>query len=155
MPYSRNSSQISYAQAIANYSTCMKTLEDIRHKDFSSRMIKYYKQQICYFIQQICEVMLKIQVLETGIPVNNLDYKRFRHDLYDIWDYATYTLQISIDIPQEILNNLTRITSWEVEGRYDCCKVVQLRTLEKMLEVIGDWINRMTRGRKIHNPYRY
>lgn len=153
MPYSGGVSNISYAQAIAKFKTCMRTIEEIKDGTISTRMAKVYKQDICYSIQQICEILLKIQFIEAGIKITN--YKYFRHDLDDICSYADTIDGFSIYVPTELKASFPRITSWEVHGRYDYGLSVRIDLIEKYLEIIRKWIDKQTKNKNIYNPYRY
>ena len=153
MAYSSGISNISYAQVIAKMHTCRRTVDDIHDKTISSRMAKVYKQDICYDIQQMCEIMMKIQFVEAGVQITN--YKYFRHDLSDIYQYAQTFTGLNLYVPDEIKNAFMKITSWEVHGRYDYGMTVRLDTIEKFLNVIDEWISVQTKNKSIYNTYNY
>ena len=101
---------------------------------------KYIKGQAGYHLQQASEKMIKIQIYYSG---KQLDMRKmYKHPLNDLILYAK-SIGVQLDVPKYIDQNQLVITSWEAEGRYDVHMTVKITQLEKCLEEINVWYDRL------------
>ena len=108
----------------------------------SSKEGKYYRGQAGYHLQQAAEKLVKIQMYETGVKLNNA--KIYRHSLDDLMSYAS-SCEISLIIPKWIERKKYIITTWEAQGRYDLHFVVRMDTLKKGYKEIKQWYEDMSK----------
>ena len=106
----------------------------------SSKAGKYYRGQACYHLQQAAEKLIKFQIYESGVKVDNA--KIYRHSLDDLILYAG-SLKAKIMVPKWIDSKKYTITTWETEGRYDLHFVVRMDTLKRCYREICKWIDDM------------
>ena len=106
----------------------------------SSKSGKFFRGQAGYHLQQAIEKMIKIQIYESGLQLNNA--RMYRHSLDDLMTYAQ-SLNISLDIPKWIRQKRFAISAWEAEGRYDLHFVVRLDTLQRCHEELQQWYKRL------------
>ncbi len=104
----------------------------------SSKAGKYYRGQAGYHLQQAAEKLIKYQIYESGVKVDNA--KIYRHSLDDLISYAG-SLKAQIIVPKWIDSKKYTITTWEAEGRYDLHFVVRMDTLKRCYKEICQWIN--------------
>jgi len=102
----------------------------------SSKEGKFYRGQAGYHLQQAAEKMIKIQIYNSGVPVDNA--KMYRHSLGDLMSYAA-SIGIQLLIPGWVDNKKHLITTWEAEGRYDLHFVVRIDTLKRCYEELSEW----------------
>ena len=103
----------------------------------SSKSGKFYRGEAGYHLQQAAEKLIKIQIYDSGLKVNNA--KIYRHSLDDLITYAE-SIGIQIIVPKWIDKKKYTITAWEAEGRYDLHFVVRMDTLKKCYVEIAEWI---------------
>ena len=106
----------------------------------SSKAGKYYRGQAGYHLQQAAEKLIKFQIYESGVKVDNA--KRYRHSLDDLILYAG-SLKAKIMVPKWVDSKKYTITTWEAEGRYDLHFVVRMDTLKRCYREIYKWIDDM------------
>lgn len=106
----------------------------------SSKAGKYYRGQAGYHLQQAAEKLIKFQIYESGVKVDNA--KIYRHSLDDLILYAG-SLKAKIMVPKWIDSKKYTITTWEAEGRYDLHFVVRMDTLKRCYREICKWIDDM------------
>ena len=111
--------------------TCILKAESLSSKDG-----KFYRGQAGYHLQQAAEKLIKIQIYDSGIAVNNA--KMYRHSLDDLITYAE-SLGIPLCIPKWVDKKKHIITTWEAQGRYDLHFVVRIDTLKKCYQELYDW----------------
>lgn len=102
----------------------------------TSKQGKYFRGLAGYHLQQAAEKMIKIQIYDSGLPINNS--KIYRHSLDDL---ITYGLSIggSLIVPKWIDEKKYVITKWEAEGRYDLHFVVRMDTLKRCYQELVQW----------------
>ncbi len=105
-------------------------------ESMSSKSGKFYRGQAGYHLQQAAEKLIKIQIYDSGVKVDNA--KMYRHSIDDLLTYAD-SIGIGIVIPKWVNKEKYTITSWEAEGRYDLHFVVRLNTLKKAYLEIAQW----------------
>lgn len=108
----------------------------------SSKDGKYYRGQAGYHLQQAAEKLIKIQMYESGIKLDNV--KIYRHSLDDLMSYAT-SCGINLSVPKWIEQKKFRITAWEAQGRYDLHFVVRLDTLKKCYKELKQWYSNLSK----------
>lgn len=106
-------------------------------ESLSSKEGKFYRGQAGYHLQQAAEKLIKIQIYDSGVAINNS--KMYRHSLDDLITYAS-SLGITINIPKWINKKKYVITTWEAEGRYDLHFVVRIDTLKRCYQELCNWI---------------
>jgi len=108
----------------------------------SSKAGKFYRGQAGYHLQQAAEKLIKIQIYDSGVIVNNA--KMYRHSLDDLMTYAA-SIGVTIKIPKWVNNKKYVITTWEAQGRYDLHFVVRLDTLKRCYSELYQWSEEMKR----------
>ena len=107
-----------------------------KSESLPSKAGKFYRGQAGYHLQQAAEKLIKIQIYDSGVPVNNA--KLFRHSLDDLITYA-FSLDIPLVIPKWVDAKKYIITKWEAEGRYDLHFVVRTDTLKRCYQELFKW----------------
>ena len=102
----------------------------------SSKSGKYYRGLAGYHLQQAAEKLIKYQIYESGIKVDNA--KMYRHSLDLLITYAS-SLGIMLIVPKWVAEKTDIITKWEAEGRYDLHFVVRIDTLKRAYQEIQQW----------------
>lgn len=102
----------------------------------SSKAGKYYRGQAGYHLQQAAEKLIKIQIYDSGVAVDNS--RMYRHSLDDLITYAA-SLGITLKIPKWVNSKKYVITIWETEGRYDIHFVVRMDTLKRCYQELLHW----------------
>lgn len=102
----------------------------------SSKAGKFYRGQAGYHLQQAAEKMIKFQIYESGLKINNS--KIYRHSLDDLITYG-HSIGAKLNIPKWVDSKKYVITSWEAEGRYDLHFVVRMDTLKRCYQEIKQW----------------
>ena len=105
-------------------------------ESMTSKAGKYYRGLAGYHLQQAAEKLIKIQIYDSGVAINNS--KINRHSLGDLMSYAA-SLGIALNVPKWVKNKKDVITKWEAEGRYDLHFVVRLDTLKNCYQEINQW----------------
>ena len=129
-----NNVPLTYGQIEADLFVAKATIE--KAKELSSKAGKYYRGQAGYHLQQAAEKLIKIQIYNSGVPINHA--KLYRHSLDDLITYAM-SIGVTISIPKWVNEKKYTITGWEAEGRYDLHFVVRMDTLERAYAEIKDW----------------
>jgi len=134
----RNNNPLSMGQIEADIFMAESAME--KATTLSSKRGKYFRGQAGYHLQQAAEKMIKIQIYESGLQLNNA--RMYRHSLDDLMTYAQ-SLNISLDIPKWVKQKRFAISEWEAEGRYDLHFVVRLDTLQKCYQELQTWFKRL------------
>lgn len=109
------------------------------YKDISKeKNSKYTKALAAYHLQQACEKLIKLQIYNSGCKYNNKDL--YTHNLVSLYNLRL-KYNINVYVPHYIVSNLSKITTWEVLGRYDCAFSVRIDTLERYIHIIDSWYN--------------
>jgi hypothetical protein len=103
----------------------------------TSKAGKFYRGQAGYHLQQAAEKLIKKQIYDSGISINNA--KMYRHSLADLMAYAD-SIGVNLKVPKWIQEKKFVITSWEAEGRYDLHFVVRMDTLKRCYSEIVQWV---------------
>ena len=106
----------------------------------SSKDGKFYRGQAGYHLQQAAEKLIKIQMYESGVQLNNA--KIYRHSLDDLISYAA-SLGIQLNVPKWINRKKYTITNWKAQGRYDIHFVVRMDTLKKCQNELTQWYHEL------------
>ena len=106
----------------------------------TSKRGKFFRGQAGYHLQQAAEKMIKIQIYDSGLLINNA--RMYRHSLDDLIIYSI-SLGLTLDIPKWVQQKKFVISGWEAEGRYDLHFVVRLDTLQKCYQELQEWYNRL------------
>ena len=109
-------------------------------ESLSSKAGKFYRGQAGYHLQQAAEKLIKIQIYDSGVAVNNA--KLYRHFLDDLITYA-FSLGIQLIIPKWVDGKKYVITKWEAEGRYDLHFVVRTDTLKRCYQELCKWLKEL------------
>ena len=125
---------LSFGQIQADLFVAQATIK--KAEELSSKAGKYYRGQTGYHLQQAAEKLIKIQIYESGVTINNA--KMYRHSLDDLISYAE-SLGFQIIIPKWVNEKKYLITSWEAEGRYELDFAVRIDTLKRALLEINEW----------------
>ena len=128
--------ELSIYQVKADLMISEKALEESRIQ--SPRFSKYLRGQAAYHLQQAIEKLIKIQLYNSGLRLDNA--KIYKHSISSLLVYAD-DLGIDLIVPAIVRKNDELITSWEAEGRYDVHMVVRTDTLQKYLHEISQWYN--------------
>ena len=128
--------ELSIYQVKADLMISEKALEESRIQ--SPRFSKYLRGQAAYHLQQAIEKLIKIQLYNSGLRLDNA--KIYKHSISSLLVYAD-DLGIDLIVPAIVRKNDELITSWEAEGRYDVHMVVRTDTLQKYLHEINQWYN--------------
>lgn len=102
----------------------------------SSKEGKFYRGQAGYHLQQAAEKLIKIQMYESGVQLNNA--KVYRHSIDDLMTYAS-SCGIKLIVPKWVDRKKYIITTWEAQGRYDLHFVVRMDTLKKCYKELKQW----------------
>lgn len=102
----------------------------------TSKQGKYFRGLAGYHLQQAAEKMIKIQIYDSGLPINNS--KIYRHSLDDLITYGL-SIGVSLIVPKWIDEKKYVITKWEAEGRYDLHFVVRMDTLKRCYQELVQW----------------
>ena len=105
-------------------------------ESLSSKAGKYYRGLAGYHLQQAAEKLIKIQIYDSGVKVNNA--KMYKHSLDALITYAE-SIGVVLNVPKWIDKKKYTITTWEAEGRYDLHFVVRLDTLNRCYTEIEQW----------------
>ena len=105
-------------------------------ESLSSKAGKFYRGQAGYHLQQAAEKLIKIQIYDSGVNINNA--KMYRHSLNDLITYAE-SIDIQLIVPKWVNEKKYVITSWEAEGRYDLHFVVRIDTLKRCYKGLEEW----------------
>ena len=135
-----NNNPLTYGQIEADLFVARATID--KAKGLSSKVGKYYRGQAGYHLQQAAEKLIKIQIYNSGVPINHA--KLYRHSLDDLITYAM-SIGIEISIPKWVDEKKYTITGWEAEGRYDLRFVVRIDTLERAYSEINEWYESLRR----------
>jgi HEPN domain-containing protein len=104
---------------------------------------KDIKNIAAYHLQQAAEKLIKYQIYENAISVDNA--KIYTHNIEALILYAE-TLGIGIIIPKLIKDNSLVITKWEAGSRYGLGISVRIDTLEKYYAVIDAWFKQVKKS---------
>ena len=111
----------------------------------SSKAGKFFRGLAGYHLQQAAEKLIKIQIYDSGIEINNA--KMYRHSLDDLMAYAE-SMGIELLVPKWVNTKKYVITSWEAEGRYDLHFVVRMDTLKRCYEELDQWRKDLVNSKK-------
>lgn len=103
---------------------------------FEQKRIKDIKNVAAYHLQQAVEKILKYQIYQSGIRVDN--GKMYRHDIRKLLDYAEEE-NIRLIVPDYVQKHANSITDWEAGSRYDIGFSVRIDALKKCYEVVNEW----------------
>lgn len=131
---SGNKNPLSLGQIAADLYIAEATIK--KAETMSSKAGKFYRGQAGYHLQQAAEKIVKYQIYESGLPINNA--KLYRHSLDDLISYGE-SLGITLMIPKWIDEKKYTITEWEAQGRYDIHFVVRMDTLKRAYKEILQW----------------
>ena len=106
-------------------------------ESMSSKAGKFYRGQASYHLQQAAEKLIKIQIYDSGAPLNHA--KLYRHSLDELITYA-FSLGIQLTVPKWVDRKKYVITKWEAEGRHDLHFVVRTDTLKKCYQELCNWL---------------
>ncbi len=107
---------------------------------YNTNEIKEVKNQVAYHLQQAVEKLIKIQIYRSGCTYSNKSI--YVHNISSLTTYAD-SLNINVDIPDEVRNNAIMISDWEASGRYDLSFSIRIDTLEKYHRIVNDWYQRL------------
>lgn len=133
-----NKNPFSVGQIDADLFVAKATID--KADSLSSKVGKYYRGLAGYHLQQATEKIIKYQIYESKVQVDNT--KMYKHSLDKLLAYAT-SKGISIEVPKWIDDRKLIISSWEAEGRYDVHFVVRLDTLKKCYDELISWRNEL------------
>ncbi len=108
----------------------------------TSKMAKPFKGQAGYHLQQAAEKLIKMQIYNSGKPLNYS--KLYKHSLDDLVIYAQ-SLNISLVVPKYIRKQAYVISSWEARGRYDLHLVIRIDVLKRAYSEIEAWYKDMVK----------
>ncbi len=111
-----------------------------RAESMDPRRAKYIKGTAGYHLQQAAEKMIKIQLYDSGKPLNNS--RIYRHSLDDLIIYAA-SIGLQLIVPPYINKHKTVISDWEAQGRYDVHFVVRIDQLKKCYQICKEWYDKM------------
>ena len=116
-----------------------------KSETISSKAGKHLRGLAGYHLQQAAEKLIKIQIYDSGIEINNA--KMYRHSLDDLMAYAE-SMGIELLVPKWVNTKKYVITSWEAEGRYDLHFVVRMDTLKRCYEELDQWRKDLVNSKK-------
>ena len=105
-------------------------------ESLSSKAGKFFRGQAGYHLQQAAEKMIKFQIYDSGLNIDNS--KLYRHSLDDLITYGL-SIGVKLNVPKWVDSKKYVITSWEAEGRYDLHFVVRMDTLKRCYQEIKQW----------------
>ena len=126
MSVKSSSNPLSWGQVEADLFVADSAIK--KAESLTSKKGKYYRGLAGYHLQQAAEKMIKIQIYDSGVTVNNA--KMYKHSIGDLMSYAA-SLGVILIVPKWVQSKKNIITKWEAEGRYDLSFVVRLDTLKR------------------------
>ena len=120
-----NNNPLTYGQIEADLFVARATID--KAKGLSSKAGKYYRGQAGYHLQQAAEKLIKIQIYNSGVPINHA--KLYRHSLDDL---ITYAMSIGIEISIPIADAADMIVAgYAYFWKKDAVEVFDLNDLDK------------------------
>ena len=107
---------------------------------FKEHKVKDIKNIAAYHIQQAAEKLIKIQIYDSAETIENS--RIFTHNIEALLAYAEER-GIEISVPDYIRENALTITRWEAGSRYGLGLSIRIDTLEKCLNIVSEWCDRI------------
>lgn len=138
-----NNNPLSAAQVDADLFMAASAIQ--KAETISSKAGKHLRGLAGYHLQQAAEKMIKIQIYDSDVQIDNS--KMFRHSLDDLIGYA-FSLGIPLSVPSWVNEKKYIITGWEAEGRYNLHFTVRMDTLKRCYNELIQWRNQLFPNRE-------
>ena len=138
-----NNNPLSAAQVDADLFMAASAIQ--KAETISSKAGKHLRGLAGYHLQQAAEKMIKIQIYDSDVQIDNS--KMFRHSLDDLIGYAL-SLGIPLSVPSWVNEKKYIITGWEAEGRYNLHFTVRMDTLKRCYNELIQWRNQLFPNRE-------